>query len=105
MIVSGALLVVVFARASFPLERVGAVHLHEQETMTNGALFMCEKMGFSPWHALEVHRPLGSLNRLRKDTYYMAQKRRRTSNGQCPIASPREVRFTLQPLAWCVSCW
>eukprot|EP00959_Pyramimonas_sp_CCMP1952_P007944 166559-Pyramimonas_sp.AAC.1 len=41
-------------------------------------------MGFNPWHTLEEHTPLGSLNRLRKQTYYVAQKERRELNGECP---------------------
>lgn len=47
-------------------------------------------MGFSPWHTLVEHRPLGSLNRLRKDAYYHAQRQRRIENGQCS-ATPQST--------------
>jgi hypothetical protein len=29
----------------------------------------CESMSFTPWHALEAHRPIGGMNRLRKRVY------------------------------------
>jgi catalase len=29
----------------------------------------CESMAFNPWHALPAHRPLGNMNRARKDIY------------------------------------
>ena len=29
----------------------------------------CEQLVFTPWHALEAHRPLGGINRLRRAVY------------------------------------
>ncbi len=29
----------------------------------------CERLVFTPWHGLEAHRPLGGINRLRRDVY------------------------------------
>ncbi len=40
----------------------------------------CEKRVFTPWHSLKAHRPLGSINRLRKDVY-IASATHRGRNG------------------------
>jgi hypothetical protein len=32
------------SQVAFPLERVGTVHIHEQETANPGALILCEKV-------------------------------------------------------------
>lgn len=45
-------------------------------------------MSFSVWHALADHRPLGGINRARKDTYEMSTQLRAKQNG-CPIHEPR----------------
>lgn len=45
-------------------------------------------LAFSPWHGLEDHRPLGSVNRARKPTYEMSAKFRGQYNG-CPMTEPR----------------
>lgn len=44
----------------------------------------CEGMFFNPWHALKEHRPLGSLNRLRKAVYEasFAERERRKKSGR-----------------------
>jgi len=40
-----------------------------QSPHTPEALDHCEKLAFSPWHALAAHRPLGGINRLRRKVY------------------------------------
>ncbi len=47
-------------------------------------------MAFSVWHALEAHRPLGGINRARRDTYDMSKALRARQNG-CPIHEPRAL--------------
>jgi hypothetical protein len=42
---------------------------------------------FSPWHGLAAHRPLGSINRVRKPSYEMSAGFRAERNG-CPIHHP-----------------
>jgi hypothetical protein len=41
-----------------------------------------EAMSFSPWHGLAAHRPLGSVNRVRKTVYDQGAARRAQSNGR-----------------------
>jgi hypothetical protein len=42
----------------------------------------CETLSFSPWHALIEQRPLGGINRIRKDVYLETSRLRHTLNGQ-----------------------
>jgi hypothetical protein len=37
-----------------------------------------EKLAFDPWNALEEHRPLGHIQRVRKAAYYVSQQARKT---------------------------
>lgn len=37
----------------------------------------CERLFFSPWHAPDVHRPIGGINRLRRAVYQASADRRR----------------------------
>jgi len=39
-----------------------------------------DRFSFSPWHALAAHRPLGSVNRLRKAAYEMSRRFRAAKN-------------------------
>jgi hypothetical protein len=36
----------------------------------------CEHLVLTPWHGLKEHRPLGGINRLRRDVYIASAKRR-----------------------------
>jgi hypothetical protein len=43
----------------------------------------CEDVSFNPWHALADHRPLGSMNRARREIYRaMSEFRRAAAAGQ-----------------------
>jgi hypothetical protein len=44
-------------------------------------------MSFSPWHGLAAHRPLGSINRVRKPAYEMSSGFR-AAHGGCPMHEP-----------------
>ncbi len=50
-----------------------------------------DKLSFSPWHGLAAHRPLGSINRVRKENYESSVSFRAQHNG-CPIHEPRAPR-------------
>jgi hypothetical protein len=49
-----------------------------------------EGMQFNIWHALAAHRPLGSVNRVRKAVYAMSKRFRAERNG-VEIAEPRDL--------------
>lgn len=58
------------ARVTIPVPQTGldtAEHLAE-----------CEKLFFTPWHGLQDHQPLGSINRLRYAVYVASSGHRRT---------------------------
>lgn len=48
-------------------------------------------LSFSPWHGLAAHRPLGSINRVRKENYESSTEFRAEHNG-CPIHEPKGER-------------
>lgn len=48
---------------------------------------MDEGLAFSPWHGLAAHRPLGSINRVRRAAYD-ASARARSPRGRCPVREP-----------------
>ena len=39
------------------------------QSLTQNALYDCERMVFNPWNRLPEHRPLGSVNRMRLAVY------------------------------------
>jgi hypothetical protein len=47
-----------------------------------------DAMAFSVWHGVEAHRPLGRINRVRKDAYQAAANFRSAGNG-CPVREPK----------------
>lgn len=49
-----------------------------------------DQLAFSPWHGLSAHRPLGSINRVRKEAYAMSAEFRSQING-CPIHEPTDA--------------
>ncbi|MET0247831.1 MAG: catalase family protein [Sphingomonas sp.] len=49
-----------------------------------------DTLSFSPWHALAAHRPLGGINRVRKDAYAFSSGYRARFNG-CPIHEPAAI--------------
>lgn len=49
-----------------------------------------DRLFFSPWHGIEDHRPLGNVNRARRDPYRMSGAYRARFNG-CPFAEPNAL--------------
>ena len=47
-------------------------------------------MSFTPWHGLAAHRPLGSINRLRKSAYEASSQFRAARNG-IALQEPRDI--------------
>ena len=46
-----------------------------------------DRLAFSPWHALQAHRPLGALNRARRVVMAASRAHRSQHNG-CPLHEP-----------------
>lgn len=71
-----------------PYRTVGRITVPPQSTWTpDRAKVVDEQMFFSPWHGLAAHRPLGSVNRARRQAYEMSAEFRARFNG-CPMHEP-----------------
>ncbi len=71
-----------------PYVAVARITVTPQPAWSEGrAAQVDDGMAFSPWHGLEAHRPLGSINRARKDAYPLSAGFRAARNG-CPMHEP-----------------
>ncbi len=52
----------------------------EQEFDSEQQQQYCENLSFSPWNALAEHRPIGQLNRIRKEVYDASSDYRHSKN-------------------------
>lgn len=52
-----------------PFYKAATIRIPKQEFVSAEQLAFCENLSFTPWHALPEHKPLGSINRLRKIAY------------------------------------
>lgn len=59
------------ARITIPSQGLGSPEQQE----------FCENLSFNPWHGLEVHKPLGSVNRARRDVMKAISDFRLKNNG------------------------
>ena len=74
-----------------PFETVATIRVPHQLSWTvERAKVVDDEMAFSVWHGLAAHRPLGSINRVRKAAYEMSSDFRSRFNG-CPIHEPKTL--------------
>jgi hypothetical protein len=74
-----------------PFITVARLHANPQPGWSEArAQIVDEKLRFSVWTGLEAHRPLGSVNRVRRETYKMSSDFRSQFNG-CPIHEPQTL--------------
>lgn len=80
---------VVWPEAQSPYRTVARLVLPRQAAYSEARRqYMDERLAFNPVHALEAHRPLGSIMRVRTKVYIQAQDFRQQVNGVAP-AEPR----------------
>ncbi len=60
---------------------VATLEIEPQDFGAEERATLAENMVFSPWHTLQEHRPLGSLNRARLEVYRASAELRRAHNG------------------------
>ncbi|SFR80096.1 catalase family protein [Sphingomonas jatrophae] len=71
-----------------PYRTVARLEVPAQLGWQTGASEQAEgALSFSVWHGLAAHRPLGGINRMRKQTYELSAGYRARFNG-CPIHEP-----------------
>jgi catalase len=63
-----------------PYISLAKIRIPIQEFDTPEQQSFCENLSFSPWNSLGAHRPIGELNRLRKEVYEASSKHRHSQN-------------------------
>lgn len=76
-----------------PFERVARVTIPKQEFRSKAQMEFCENLAYTPWHALVEHRPLGGINRVRKDVYQSVSNLRHELNGVMPVEPTGQETF------------
>jgi hypothetical protein len=61
---------------------VAIIDIPRQEFLSKEALTACENLSFTPWHTMPEHRPIGGIQRARKDIYQTISKVRHELNQQ-----------------------
>jgi Catalase len=74
--------------ADAPFYKAATITIPKQTFDTPEQNRFCEDLSFNPWRALEAHRPLGAVNRMRKPIYETISNLRRTMND-APVAEPK----------------
>ncbi|MET9633195.1 catalase family protein [Lentzea sp. NPDC006480] len=65
-----------------PHQVVASLHLPAQDAYSDARRrYADDVLSFTPWHALEAHRPLGSIMRSRRSAYPRSSEFRHTFNG------------------------
>jgi hypothetical protein len=64
-----------------PFRKVATLRIPSQTFDAPGQMTCCENLSFTPWHCLPEHRPLGGINRVRRQVYQAASQRRHELNG------------------------
>ena len=50
-----------------PFLKVATIQIPQQTFTSDSQKLFCENLSFNPWHGLTVHKPLGGVNRARRD--------------------------------------
>jgi hypothetical protein len=77
----------VWPEADAPFEPVAELAIPPQSFTSDAQLAFGDRLSFSPWHGLLAHRPLGSLNRMRRMVYPASSSLRHQLN-QTPLVEP-----------------
>jgi hypothetical protein len=70
-----------WAETRAPFVRVARITIPAQVFNTAKQNESCENLSYNPWHALPAHRPLGTINRMRRVVYEAIRKLRHGMNG------------------------
>jgi hypothetical protein len=71
-----------------PFRKVATLRMARQTPDSEERLACAENMVFTPWHALEAHRPLGPMNRARRVVYEADARLRHARNGVAQERAP-----------------
>jgi hypothetical protein len=76
-----------------PFEQVAEIVIPSQTFTTDDQLAFGDRLSFSPWHGLMDHRPLGSLNRVRRMVYPASSGLRHGLNKAPPVEPTGDETF------------
>ncbi len=82
-----------WSEAESPFVTVGRLTVKQQTINWESQCDFCEDLRFSPWNGLEVHRPVGALNRLRTAVYPVVANYRHQKRGVEYIEPTGEEQF------------
>lgn len=82
-----------WTEAEAPFVPVARITIDKQDFDSPPQHAFCENLSFSPWHALEAHRPLGAVNRVRRVVYEKISKLRHELNEQPQVEPNGEETF------------
>ena len=71
-----------------PFITVANIRVPAQDFDSREQNLFCDNLSFNPWQALPEHRPLGGINRLRKNVYEAVSVYRHARNQPAPTATP-----------------
>ena len=71
---------IVWDESVSPFKKVARIEIPKQSFGSATQTTFCENLSMTPWHSLVEHRPLGSINRARKDVYRGISQYRHTKN-------------------------
>ena len=67
-------------RWNSPYQKVATIKIPPQTFDSKEQMDFCENLSYTPWHSLPEHRPLGGINRARKQVYESISKLRHQLN-------------------------
>ena len=76
-----------------PFEQVAELVIESQTFDSEAQLAWGDNLSFSPWHGWMAHRPLGSLNRMRRAVYPASSVKRHGLNGKTVIEPTGDETF------------
>ncbi|MBX3460811.1 MAG: catalase family protein [Planctomycetes bacterium] len=78
--------------AKSPPRKLATLRLPVQRPDTQELMAFCEHLSFNPWRCLAEHRPIGGINRARRQVYAAVSRRRHELNG-VPQREPALAEF------------
>ncbi len=72
---------VLWSEQRAPFIEIASITIQQQRFNSTQQQAFCDNLSFTPWHALPVHQPLGTVNRIRRVVYDNVSSLRHRLNG------------------------
>jgi hypothetical protein len=60
---------VIWEEDESPFRKLATIRISQQDFRSRESMAQCENLQFNPWQSLEAHKPLGGINRVRREVY------------------------------------